>query len=93
LAKFERANEYEEHLKAETFPSLRKLPGFLAASIHRRGLENGVEFVVLSQWESREAIARFAGSDLEAAVVPTNVQAMMVEFDARARHYEVVNCG
>jgi len=41
-------------------------------------------------WESLEAIRSFAGEDSEAAVVPLVAQAMMVEFDARARHYEVV---
>jgi len=36
------------------------------------------------------AIESFAGEDAEAAVVPLVAQSMMVEFDARARHYEVV---
>ncbi len=37
-----------------------------------------------------EAIRKFAGIDPEIAVVPSAVQAMMVDFDGRVRHYEVV---
>jgi hypothetical protein len=36
------------------------------------------------------AIQRFAGEDAEAAVVPQTVQEMMLEYDSRVRHYEVV---
>jgi len=36
-----------------------------------------------------EAIQVFSGADIEAAVVPPVAQAMMVEFDRRAAHYEV----
>jgi hypothetical protein len=38
-----------------------------------------------------DAIRRFAGDDAEVAVVPQNVQEMMLEYDARVRHYEVVD--
>jgi hypothetical protein len=36
------------------------------------------------------AIASFAGADAEAAVVPPKVVAMMIEYDDRARHFEVI---
>jgi hypothetical protein len=36
-----------------------------------------------------EAIRAFSGSDAEGAVVPPAAQAMMVEFDRRAVHYEI----
>jgi heme-degrading monooxygenase HmoA len=51
---------------------------------------DGAEFLVVTVWESLEAIARFAGADVETAVVPEKVQAMMIEYDRRARHYEIV---
>jgi len=82
--------EYEEHLRQDTFPQLRKIAGFLGASILKRHLGNGVEFLVVTRWKSLESIARFAGADAEAAVVPANVQSMMIEYDSRVRHYEVV---
>lgn len=90
LAKADRAADYERHLLGETLPSLRRIEGFLGADIVKRPVANGIEFLVISRWASMEAIARFAGPDVEAAVVPPNVQAMMVEYDHRVRHYEVV---
>lgn len=90
LARFDQASAYEEHLRADTFPALRKIDGFIAAAILRRRLDNGVEFLIETRWESMTAIEKFAGIDLEAAVVPDNVRRMMLEFDQRVRHYEVV---
>jgi len=90
LAKAACAAGYEEHLKTETFPELKTIPGFIDATILRRSLDHAVEFLVVSRWESLEAISRFAGEDLEIAVVPEKVQAMMIEYDRRVRHYEVV---
>lgn len=90
LAKSSRADEYVEHLRTETFPQLAKIPGFIRASILRRTLQQGVEFLVVTTWESIGAIEQFSGRDSEAAVVPEKVQEMMIEFDRRVRHYEVV---
>ena len=89
LARPERAAEYEHHLRNDTLPALKRIPGFVDASILTRRLENGMEFLVISRWASLESIAQFAGADVEAAVVPVKVQSMMLEYDRRARHYEV----
>jgi hypothetical protein len=42
-------------------------------------------------WESMEAIRQFAGEPEDLAVVPPAAQAMMVEYDPKVTHYEVVN--
>src|SRR5260221_120362 len=81
---------YGVELSHETFPALRKIEGFVDASILRRIVDTGVEFLVVTRWSSLEAIAKFSGSDLEAAVVPDQVQRMMIEYDPRVKHYEVV---
>jgi heme-degrading monooxygenase HmoA len=90
VARRERAEAYIEHLRAETFPALARLPGFLSASILRRRVPEGEEFLVITNWESLAAIRAFAGEDVEGAVVPDTVQEMMVSFDRTARHYEMV---
>ena len=90
LARPDQAQNYVKHLRTETFPALRKLPGFVSASILSRLLDNGIEFLIVTQWDSLEAIARFAGADLEAAVVPSEGAAMMIEYDRRVRHFEVI---
>jgi heme-degrading monooxygenase HmoA len=90
LAQPNQAQNYVNHLRTETFPALRKLPGFVSASVLSRSLSEGVEFLVVTQWVSLDAIAGFAGADPEAAVVPPEAAAMMIEYDRRAKHFEVI---
>jgi heme-degrading monooxygenase HmoA len=90
IAKRDLADRYVNHLEGDTFPKLASLTGFVRATILRREVDAGTEFQVVTLWESPASIAAFAGADLEAAVVPANVQAMMVDYDRRAVHYDVV---
>jgi heme-degrading monooxygenase HmoA len=90
LAQPNQAQNYVKHLRTVTFPALRKLTGFVSASILSRRLGNGIEFLIVTQWDSLDAIARFAGPDVEAAVVPPEGAAMMIEYDRRVRHFEVI---
>jgi heme-degrading monooxygenase HmoA len=90
LAKPDRSQDYADHLRRETFPAIRKLPGFLRASILRRTLPEGVEYLVVTEWVNLEAIQQFAGDNVERAVVPPAVPEMMLEYDHVARHYEIV---
>ena len=90
LSKPEHAEAYVEHLQAGTFPAIRQIPGFVSAAILRRRTDEGVEFLIVTQWSSIEAIRKFAGADAETAVVPPKVQDMMVEYDRLVRHYEVL---
>jgi heme-degrading monooxygenase HmoA len=90
LAKESEANHYVSHLRSETFPQLHKIAGFLDASILRRTVPGGVEFLVVTRWKSIEAIRKFAGENAERAVVPEKVQSMMVSYDQSVAHYEIV---
>ena len=90
LAKTSSADDYVAHLRTETFPLIAKIPGFVSASILRRTVPEGVEFLIVTQWRSIEAIHGFAGPDAEEAVVPANVRDMMIDYDRVVRHYEVV---
>ena len=91
IAKTERADDYVTHLRTETFPQLSGIPGFIDARIWRRVVAEGVEFLIVTQWESLRAIQGFAGDEAERAVVPETVRRMMIAFDRTVRHYEVVD--
>lgn len=90
LSKSAFAEAYVQHLQTETFPAIRKLPGFVSASILRRSVPHGIEFLIVTHWASIEAIRAFAGAEVETAVVPQKVQEMMIDYDRTVRHYEVV---
>jgi heme-degrading monooxygenase HmoA len=91
LVKRERADAYVEHLQSQTLPQLVQLAGFHDARVLRRDLPQGVEFLVVTIWESLDSIRAFAGNDVESAVVPPEARDMMIEYDRMARHYQVVD--
>jgi heme-degrading monooxygenase HmoA len=84
------ADAYIAHLERETFPSLRRLPGFVDASILRRETDGGTEFQIVTVWQSLDAIQAFAGQDLTAAVVPDAAQRLLASYDRFVVHYEIV---
>lgn len=61
LARSNQARNYVEHLRTDTFPALRVLPGFVSASILSRPFGDGIEFLVVTQWRALEDIVRFSG--------------------------------
>jgi heme-degrading monooxygenase HmoA len=80
---------YLQHLKSETFPRLARIPGFVRATVLSRPMEEGLEFRIVTVWESLEAVREFAGPRPDAAVVPPTVRDLMVRFDPVAIHYDV----
>jgi len=91
LAHPNRAQDYVKHLRTVTFPALRNIRGFVDASILSRSLGPGVEFLIVTKWESMDAIAQFAGPDPEAAVISPSAADMFIEYDQRVRHFEVID--
>jgi len=83
------ADNYARHLMNETFQKLKVMTGFIRASILTRPVDEGVEFLIVTVWESLENIKEFTGEDISVAVVPDKVKQMMVRFDETATHYQV----
>lgn len=82
--------KYLEHFSKNVLPELRRVPGYLGASVSLRRPEGEVEIVVETNWRSLESIRAFAGADVEAAVVPDQAAALLTSFDRRVRHSEIV---
>ncbi len=90
VAKPEEADNYIHHLRNDTFPRLARIEGFIKASILRRPIGEGTQFLIVTTWQSIEAIRKFAGESASMAVVPPSARAMMVEYDIEVAHYEIV---
>jgi heme-degrading monooxygenase HmoA len=88
IAKKERANEYVDHLLNETFPQIAAIDGFSAAKILNREVKEGIEFLIITEWKTLDAIKKFAGPAFEKAVVPTIVRDIMIRYDDVVSHYE-----
>jgi heme-degrading monooxygenase HmoA len=83
------ASDYIHHLETETFPGLAKLPGFVRASVLARQVGEMAEFLVITEWESLDAIRAFAGADITVAVVPEAARALLSSFDEHVVHYTI----
>ena len=90
LVKAGMENAYLDHLRSETFPHMRTLPGFLNVTILQRHVQGGTEFMIVSRWDSLEAVHAFAGKQIETAVVPQKARDMMIDFDRSVRHYQIL---
>jgi len=86
----EKANDYVKHLQMSVIPELRQIDGFKGVFLMRRDSSEDVEFLVLTLWESMDAIRKFAGENVEAAVVAPAAQALFQEYDSTVKHFEVV---
>jgi heme-degrading monooxygenase HmoA len=80
---------YAEHLRNQVLPALQNIDGYQAAMLLERPAADAVEIIVITFWQSLDAIRGFAGADLERAVVEEEVAAMLSQFDRRVKHYEV----
>ena len=81
---------YPAHFRTNVLPELRTVPGFLGAHLSRRQHGDLIEFLVLTRWESLDAIRAFAGDDIGRAVVEPGAVAALVEYDPRVQHYDVL---
>ena len=84
------AATYREHFEQHVLPALRALDGHVGAALLQRDDGELVELLVITRWQSWDAIRAFAGDDVEQAVVASEAQAVLARWDDRVRHYEVV---
>ena len=88
-AKGANAAAYLRHFTETVTPELKTLSGHRGAWLLRREVEGETEFLALTLWESLDAIKAFAGDAVETAIVEPEARAVLSDFDAAARHYEV----
>lgn len=84
------ADAYETLLRSEVLPGIRRIDGARGAYVLRAPLEDEVEFVTMTLWDSLDAVRAFAGDDYEVAVVPAHARQLLSRFDERSRHYDAV---
>lgn len=81
---------YLSHLDDDVLPALDRMDGFLKATVLRRSVQDEEELIVVTFWESMDAIRRFAGDDMERAVIEPRAREVLSDADEVVRHYRVV---
>ncbi|MGD1021906.1 MAG: YciI-like protein [Candidatus Sulfotelmatobacter sp.] len=87
----EKSDRYIQHATGTVFPALRAIEGHRGAYLLRRAVDGVVELVVLTLWESMEAVGKFAGVKPEKAVVEPEARAALTDFDETVTHFEIVH--
>lgn len=85
----ENAPRYLEHIQHSVFPELEQINGFRGANVLQKTQDGEVEIIVMTLWESMDAIHQFAGADASVAVVAPNAQAVLSHYEATVSHYEI----
>ena len=86
----EKSSAYPEHFRRHVVPELERIDGFLGAMLLREARADEIEFLVLTRWESMDAVRAFAGEEVEKAVVEPDAAAALTSFDTTVQHYEAV---
>lgn len=85
-----KADEYLDYLNKTGVPEYRATPGNLGVYVLRRIEGNVAHFLLLTLWESEEAIKRFAGADMEVAKYYPEDEQFLLELEPTVTHYEVM---
>jgi heme-degrading monooxygenase HmoA len=84
------ADRYVEYLRATGFPEYRETEGNRGVLALRRVEGDRAEFLLITLWDSEEAIRRFAGDDPGRAVFYPEDERFLVERGEQVSHYQVV---
>lgn len=84
------ADAYFEYLMKTGVESLRAVEGNRGVWIMRRIYQGKAEFVLISHWDSFEAIRRFAGDDYERAVYFPEDEKYLLKLEPTVTHYDVL---
>jgi antibiotic biosynthesis monooxygenase (ABM) superfamily enzyme len=89
----ENAAGYEQIVRGKVIPAIegRGIRGFRHIDLMKRDLGDEVEFQTLMWFDSLDAIKAFMGEDYSASHVPQEARAVLMRFDQRATHYEVID--
>ena len=82
-------DSYAAYMRETGIAGYLATPGNRGAWMLRRDLDDRVEFVMFTFWDSLEAVKAFAGQDYETAVFYPKDDHFLVERDLTATHYDV----
>ena len=85
-----KADEYFDYLEKTGLKEYRSTEGNRGVCVFRRIGNDRAEFLLLSLWDSFDAIKRFAGPNFEKAVYYPEDKNFLLELEPNVVHYEVL---
>src|ERR687889_347271 len=87
----EDAERYHEYLRRTGLSEYARIPGHRRTLTLRRIAQERAEFLIVTLWDSMDAVRRFAGDEPERAVFYPEDDRFLVARDDHVTHYEVVD--
>jgi heme-degrading monooxygenase HmoA len=84
-----RSQAYLDFLLKTGVPDYRETPGNRGVQILLRKEEDVAHFLLISLWDSMEAVGRFAGPDVDRAKYYPEDPQFLLELEPDVVHYEV----
>ncbi|MGZ3517746.1 MAG: antibiotic biosynthesis monooxygenase family protein [Vulcanimicrobiaceae bacterium] len=84
-----KADPYLELMRTVGLPDYRKTPGNQGAFVLHEISEEVAHVVMLTFWESLDAIKQFAGDDITRAKYYEFDREFLIEMEPTVKHYEV----
>jgi len=84
-----KAEDYMLYLERTGLPDYRATPGNRGVYVLRRAEPGVAHFLLLTLWDSREAIRAFAGDDMDRARYYPEDAEFLLEMEPTVTHYEV----
>jgi len=88
-----KADSYEKYLNETGVKKILATDGNHGVEVLRHTDGPKTDFVVISYWESLDAVKRFAGADYQKAVIMPRDAEFLIEVEPGVVHYEVVRAG
>ena len=82
--------DYLAQVRSVALPHLNSCCGYLSGEFTTRELADGsIEVLVLTFWESVDALAAFAGENSSQSYMPAEIAATLQSYDTTSDHYVV----
>ncbi len=85
-----KANEFVDYLKKTGVAEYQKTEGNRGVYVLQRVDGDQAHFLLLTLWESEEAIKRFAGPEMEKAKYYPEDEKFLLGLEPKVMHYEVL---
>ncbi|MCC6612581.1 MAG: antibiotic biosynthesis monooxygenase [Anaerolineae bacterium] len=91
VTKAEDADVYYDYLKRTGLSDYRSVEGNLGVQVLRRIEGDKAHFLLITHWDSLDAIKRFAGEDYTQARYYSEDARYLLELEERVEHYEILD--
>jgi heme-degrading monooxygenase HmoA len=85
------ADDYLAYLRATGLADYARVPGHRRTITMRRVVGDRAEFVLVTLWDSMDAVRAFAGEEPERAIFYPEDDRYLVARDERVTHYDVLD--